>query len=157
MIPMKKSLPTANDEILYIDNLQKGKYVAVKDTDHPNDTKYSVAKVIEIDDDLKIATLSYYGTKTANMRHAVWQPLLVWQRPDPAKTNTTKTTYKLGSKPSTRFKWVQDTIPLDDPAQDFSRVVHCDIKLLPSGRVAKKSIVQLQDMGLTNHQLGKTF
>ena len=46
-------LPTANDEALYIDNLQKSKYNVVRDTDHPDDTKYSIAKVAEIDDDLK--------------------------------------------------------------------------------------------------------
>ena len=101
--------------------------------------------------------LQYFGTKTASLRNAVWQPLFNWESPDPANANEMLHPFKLGGKSTNRFKEVHDTIALSDPTHDFSRVVHCDLQLLPSGKLAKVSRIQLQEMGLTHHQLGRTF
>ena len=150
-------LPTANDDAIYDTNLVPGKFVALKDTADPDDTQFSVAKVASIDADEDTATLHYYGTKTANLAQATWKPLLKWDRVDPADASRMTHSYKLGGLQGVRYKQVADTIPMSDPRQDFARVAHCDLQLLPSGKLAKKSRVQLEEMGVQHHRLHTTF
>ena len=150
-------LPTANDNSMYDTNLKLHNFVALKDTAHPDDVHYSVAKVITINADTNEATLQYYGTSTGSLKQAAWQMLTNWERASTANPNRMQHTFKLLGKPTNRYKPVQVTISMDEPAEDFSRVVHCDLKLLPSGKLAKVSRVQLNEMGLKHHRLGKTF
>ena len=147
-------LPSANDSKLYVNNLAKDKFVALCDTNDPTDNKFSIAKVIDVDADTDMATLAYYGTTMGNINTAKWRPLIKWER---AVDGQMQHTYKLSHVPSVRFRPVHTTIPMDDPAKDFSRVRHCDVEMLASGKIAKKSRVQLTEMGLVHHQLGKTF
>ena len=150
-------LPTANDNSMYDTNLKLHKFVALKDTAHPDDVHYSVAKVVDIDADTNEATLQYYGTRTGSLKQAAWQVLTNWERASATNPNRMQHTFKLLSQPTTRYKPVQATISMNEPAEDFSRIAHCDLKLLPSGKLAKVSRVQLKEMGLKHHQLGKTF
>ena len=150
-------LPTANDPNLYLDNLILNNFVALRDTDHPDDKHFSVAKVLEVDEDTNQVTLQYFGTKTGNIKQAKWFKLLKWERRDSTRTNTMKHTYKLGGASNTKYKPVKCVIDKDDPERDFSRVVHCNLQMLPSARLSKKSITQLAEMGYEHHQLNKTF
>ena len=150
-------LPTANDNSMYDTNLKLNNYIACKDTAHPDDIHYSVAQVVAIDADTNEATLQYYGTRTGNLTQAAWQLLTNWERVSTTEPSEMQHTFKLLDKPTNRYKPVQETISMIEPMQDFSRVAHCDLKLLPSGKLAKVSRVQLKEMGLQHHQLGKTF
>ena len=150
-------LPTANDEAMAANELQLDNFVALCETDDPKDKQFHVAKVVRIDADKQAAILHQYATKTANISTAVWQPLFVWQRRDPKDAGKLVHTYRLGGVASSKYKPVEDAVDLDDPADEFPYIRHCELKLLQSGKLAAASRRQLADKSLRHHQLGRTY
>ena len=146
-----------NDEAAMSTDLRPGNFVALCESDDPADEQFHVAKVVNINADEKTATLRQYATKTSNLKLAVWQPLFVWRRRDPENANRQIHTYRIGGVESNKFKPVEDTVELDDPADEFPYIRHCNLKLLSSGKLAAASRHQLSDKNLRHHQLGRTY
>ena len=81
----------------------------------------------------------------------------MWQRRDPRDGVKLVHTYRLGGVASSKYKPVEDTVELDDPADEFPYIRHCELKLLQIGKLAAASHRQLTDKELWHHQLGLTY
>ena len=64
---------------------------------------------------------------------------------------------RIGGVVSSKYKPVEDAVDLDDPADEFPYIRHCELKLLQSGKLAAASRRQLTDKSLRHHQLGRTY
>ena len=89
---------------VHIDNtVSVGSYVAV--LDNSNDTKYHIAKVLDIGE--LTTTLHYYGTKGNRLRNALWRPVyshprtnvIVMQEPDTIVRHHVKYTGTIDTRP----------------------------------------------------------
>ena len=122
-----------------------GDYVALCDTDDPNDQgyrRYHIAKVINIADGL--TQLLNYATTTRKLENAKWQPL--YQCDDGAYTLT---------KPhkGAQQKRVIDVVETED--QGYVRVF--GLKLTKTGKLTAAFRHKLARLNMKHHVLGLTY
>ena len=137
-------LPMVKDQAMQENKLKVGNFVALCDSDDPNDIHFHLCKVVEIEDNK--AVLLNYATWNKNIKTTTFS--IMYQN-----ENTHKYTTKR-PKSNVREQEVIDRIDLE-LADDY--IDHYDIKITRKMHLSKKSIRQLQQLGLKHHILGKTF
>ena len=152
-----RELPMANEWASQEAELRKGSFIAFCETDDPDDIKFHVAEVVQVNHDEQMAKVRQFVTKAANINKAKWSPLHIWTRRDPANSSKWVHTYQMGGRPDAKFKPVLEEVPLLDPAEEFNYIRHNSLKMLKSGKLAAKSCQQLTDLGLQHHRLGITY
>ena len=121
-----------------------GNFVALCDSDDPEDDHFHLCLVLAIEDGKAI--LLNHTTSTGNIRMAKFT--ILYQ-----KKNTLQYTMESPNR-NAREQEVIDQVPLKE-ADSF--IDHYDIKMTKAMRISAKSIRQLTKLGLHHHVLGKTF
>ena len=137
-------LPMAQDQALQQSELKVGNFVALCDSDDPNDVYFHLCKVVEVEDNK--AVLLNYTTWSKNINTATFS--IMYQQENTQRYTTEK------PKRNAREQEVVDRIDLD-VADDY--IDHYDVKLTRNMHLSKKSIRQLEQLGLKHHVLGETF
>ena len=121
-----------------------GNYVALCDTDSPEDDHFHLCKVIEIEDNT-VVLLNYatFGTRLTTAQFSV-----MYQERSSSRYTTEK------PKLNARSQEVIDRISLEE-ADGY--IDHYDIKMTLRMRIKARCIRQLRKLGLKHHILGKTF
>ena len=141
-LPM--DLPVANDTRMQERKVIVGNFVALCNTDDPEDDHFHLCRVLAIEDEKAI--LLNYSTSTRNLKLAKFGVLY-------QKRSTQQYTLEPPGKKA-REQEVIDQVPLED-ANSF--IDHYDVKITKAMRISAKSIKQLTKLGLRHHVLGKTF
>ena len=137
-------LPMANPASMQERRLITGNYVALCDSADLEDDHFHLCKVLSIEDDK--ATLLNYATFSNNLSNAKFS--IMYQEITTQRYTTQK------PKRNAREQEVIDKVSLEE-AEDY--IDHYDIKVTKNMKIGKKSIRQLQRLGLKHHVLGRTF
>ena len=137
-------LPVANDTRMQERRIIVGNFVALCDSDDPDDDHFHLCRVLGIEDEKAI--LLNYSTSTQNLKLAKFG--ILYQ-----KRSTQQYTLEPPGKKA-REQEVIDQVPLEE-ADSF--IDHYDVKMTSAMRISAKSIKQLAKLGLHHHVLGKTF
>lgn len=121
-----------------------GNFVALADTDDPQDDQYHVAKVISVADG--IVSLANYSTTTSNVNTATWKRL--FQHRDGR--------YRSGGKASKHWQPVIDELDIDGE-KDFPYIRHHRLQFTGNGHLTAACKRQLRQSGLRHHVLGRSF
>ena len=137
-------LPMANHADMQERKLIVGNYVALCDTDKPEDDHFHLCKVIEIEDGTAVL-LNYatFGTRLTTAHFSV-----MYQERSSSRYTTEK------PKLNARSQEVIDRVSLEE-ADGY--IDHYDIKMTSKMRIKARCIRQLRKLGLKHHVLGKTF
>ena len=138
------TLPMANDPGLQEHKLIVGNYVALCDSNDPEDVHFHLCRVLEIEDGKAI--LQNYATFGNNIKTVKFSPM--YQEERTLRYTTDK------PRRNAESQEVIDKLDLE-VADDF--IDHYDIKMISNSRISKKSIRQLNQLGLKHHVLGSTF
>jgi len=138
------NLPMATDAKMQERRIIVGNYVALCDTDDPNDDLFHLCEVTGIEDDKAI--LLNYATWGRNLKSARFS--IMYQEHDTLRYTT--------EKPSrnAREQEVVDRVDLD---KADAYIDHYDIRLTRNMKISAKSARQLRKLGLRHHILGQTF
>ena len=133
------------DILVPIDNeITVGSFVAVLDSDE--DTRYHVAKVIDITDDNTV--LHYYGTRSRQIRGAKWVGL--YQHPG--------TNQVVQHEPQTFVRnWKRLTGVIKTRSMDDSLVILANLGLTDTNRLNAKTKKLLQRTKYKHHIMGRTW
>ena len=137
-------LPMANHADMQVQKLIVGNYVALCDSDDPEDEYFHLCKVIEIEDDTAI--LLNYATFSSNMVTAKFS--IMYQERQSLRYTTEK------PRINARSQEVVDRISLAE-ADDY--IDHYNIQMTLRMRIKARCVRQLENLGLKHHVLGKTF
>ena len=108
--------------------------------DEPHIDKYHIAKVLDVtDDNIKVW---YYGTYQKSIKQAKWKPIYVINQK-----------YSFEKPRSIRRHEMRLTNVIDK-----SNIYLSKIQITPKGQIiSRKSRLQLSNLKLNHHRLGKTF
>jgi len=137
-------LPMANHPDAFYTGYKVGNYVALADSDDPDDNHFHVARILAVADGR--IRLQNYVTTSNDLRVATWQRL--YQHSDGR--------YRRGGRKSANWQPVIDELEVSGEA-DFPYIRHHRLKFLASGRLTAKCKQQLQQSGLHHHVLGRSF
>ena len=137
-------LPMANHRDMQERKLIVGNYVALCDSDDPEDNYFHLCKVVEIEDDTAVL-LNYatFGKKLATARFSI-----MYQEQQSSRYTTDK------PRLNSRSQEVIDRVALSE-ADGY--IDHYDLKMTPKMRIKARCIKQLQKLGLKHYILDKTF
>ena len=108
--------------------------------DNPHIDKYHIAKVLDVNEDnIKVW---YYGTYHKSIKQAKWKPIYVINQK-----------YSFEKPRSIRRHEMRLTNVIDK-----SNIYLSKIQITPKGQIiSRKSRLQLSNLKLNHHRLGKTF
>ena len=134
----------ANSKSMQEHKLLIGNFVALCDSNDPEDDHFHLCRVVAIVDDKAI--LLNYATGTKNIRHAIFK--IMYQEFGTHRYTTVRPVRK-----ETQQR-VVDELPINT-ADDF--IDHYDLKVTGAMKLTAKSIKELKRLGLKHHILGETF
>ena len=137
-------LPIANHVHMQESRIILGNYVALCDTDDPEDTLFHLCKVIALEDGK--AVLLNYATFQPNIKTAKFS--IMYQE---------RSTHRYTTQKPTKDAREQEVLDRVDLTEIDGYVDHYDIKMTSSMRIKSTSIRQLKRLGLKHHVLGRTF
>ena len=137
-------LPMANSRSMQENKLIVGNFVALCDSDDPEDDHFHLCKVVDIVDDKAI--LLNYATCTKSIKQAVFK--VMYQEDTTLRYTTVKPNRNEAGQR------VVDELAIK-AADDY--VDHYDIKMTGAMKITARSIKDLVRLGLKHHILGKTF
>ena len=137
-------LPMANSRPMQENILKIGNFIALCDSNDPEDDLFHLCKVIGIVDNK--AKLLNHATCTRNIWQAVFK--VMYQEKSTLRYTTVK------PNKGAKAQQVIDELDLEN-ADDY--VDHYDIKMTGSMKISAKSIREIAKLGLRHHVLGRTF
>ena len=129
-----------------VDNtVTAGSYVAV--LDNSNDTKYHIAKVLDIGE--LTTTLHYYGAKKRRLREAIWRPLYQHPRSNVVVMQTPETIIR---------DHLQYTGRIDTRPRDDSLIILANVGMTDRNRInARTRRVLASKAGYSHHRITSTW